>query len=136
MQSRNPLMLELLKTSIGASATATAAGSAVDLADYFPVGKREIKCVIGIILGTTSTGFVANVTLQECDSTATASFTNCTQIDGTTVTKTNSDASHALSEFHAFVTKRYVRALYNAGQATTGNTVGIVVALFPLVREQ
>lgn len=135
MNSRSFLLVSLLNTSIAASATATVGGTAVDLANYFPVGKREIKFVIASVQSpTTSTGFVANVTIQECDSTATASFTNVVTYTGSTVTVTNADGVSGLAEYHGIVTKRYVRALYNAGQATTGSNFALSVAAFPMVR--
>lgn len=138
MQTRNTLMVELLKTVIASSATSTVGGAAVDLRNYFPVGKREIKFVLALMLSATSTGFTANMTVQECDSTATASFTNVLAIDGSTLTKTmpSTDATHEILELHGFVTKRYVRILYNSGQATTGVTIPLVALAFPIRREQ
>lgn len=124
----------MLSVTVAASATATAAGSAVDLADYFPVGKREVKFVIASLLASTTTGFVANVTIQEGDSTTTTTWTNVLAYDGSTLTITNTDATHYWAEKNGIVTKRYVRALYNAGQATTGNTITIAVAALPFVR--
>src|SRR3990172_11508525 len=134
MNSRSFLMVSLLNTAIAASATATVGGTAVDLANYFPVGKREIKFVLAAVQApTTSTGFVAIMTVQECDSTATASFTNVVAADGSTVTKTNTDGVNHVTEFHGFVTKRYVRVLYNAGQATTGSNFALTAVAFPVV---
>lgn len=137
MNTRQSKYLELLKTVISSSATSTVGGTAIDLKDYFPVGKREIKFVLGLILSATSTGFSANMTVQECASTATASFTNVLTYDGSTLTKSmpSTDATHEFLELHGFVTKRYVRILYNAGQATTGITIGLFAAAFPIVRE-
>lgn len=137
MNSRRFLMISLLGLSVASSATATSAGSAVDLADYFPVGKREVKFVLASVQSpTTSTGFVAIMTIQENDSTATASFTNVTGVDGSTVTKTNADGVSHVTEFHGFVTKRYIRVLYNTGQATSGSNFALVALAFPIVREQ
>lgn len=135
MNSRSTLLVSLLNVSIASSATSTSAGSAVDLANYFPVGKREIKFVVASAMSpTTSTGFVANVTIQECDSTATASFTNVVTTTGSTLIFTNTDGVNLLSEGYGIVTKRYVRALYNSGQATSGSNFALVAAAFPLVR--
>lgn len=135
MNSRSTLLVSLLNVSIASSATSTSAGSAVDLANYFPVGKREIKFVVASVHSpTTSTGFVANVTIQECDSTATASFTNVVTYTGSTLTFTNTDGVNLLSEGYGIVTKRYVRALYNSGQATSGSNFALTAAAFPLVR--
>lgn len=136
MNSRNTAMVTLLKVAIASSATSTAGGSAVDLADYFPVGKREVKFVISSLLASTTTGFAANVTIQECTSTATADFTNVLAYDGSTLTRTlpSTDATQEVLELHGLVSKRYVRALYNSGQATTGNTITIAVLAFPHVR--
>src|SRR3989304_5353856 len=135
MYSRNTLMVQLLKTVISSSATSTVGGAA-DLADYFPVGKREVKFVLATLLSSTSTGFTANMTVQECDSTATASFTNVLAYDGSTLTKTmpSTDATPEVLELHGMVTKRYLRILYNTGQATSGITVTLNAMAFPLVR--
>jgi hypothetical protein len=134
MNTRSFVAVNMLTAVIASSATSTSAGSAVDLANYFPVGKREIKFIVGSLLATTSTGFVANVTIQESDSTTTTSFTNVVAYDGTTLTVVNTDASQLLTSVHGLVTKRYVRALYNAGQATTGNTISLAVLALPMVR--
>ena len=135
MNSRSSLMVTLLQTTIASSVTSTAAGSAVDLANYFPVGKREVKCVLGVVLGTTTTAFTASVTLQQGDSTTTVTWTNVLTYSGSTVTLTNGDAAHALTEFHGIITSRYVRAIYNGGQATTGGpSLGVIAAVFPIVR--
>lgn len=135
MNSRSSLMVTLLQTTIASSVTSTAAGAAVDLANYFPVGKREVKVVLGIVLGTTTTAFTANLTLVESNSTSTADFTNALTYSGSTVTITNGQGAHALTEFHAVISKRYVAAIYNGGQATTGGPqLGFVAAIFPLVR--
>lgn len=128
MNTRSFLMVNLLQAAVASSATSTAAGSAVDLANYFPVGKREIKFVIGAVLASTTTGFQANVTIQENDSTATASFTNVGDALLTT------DGTHTLTEAHRFVSKRFVRILYNTAQATSGNTINLVAMAFPIVR--
>lgn len=137
MNSRRLKMLEILKTVIASSATSTVGGSAVDLKDYFPVGKREIKFTLACMLSATSTGFTANLTIQQCDSTATASFENVLAYDGSTLTKTmpSTDATHEILELHGIITKRYVRVLYNSGQATTGITMPLAVLAFPMVRE-
>lgn len=128
-------MVTLLQTTIASSVTSTASGSAVDLANYFPVGKREVKCVLGVVLGTTTTGFTGSLTLQESDSTTTTSRTNVVTYTGSTVTLTSGDGAHALTEFHGIITKRYVNVIYNGGQATTGGpSVGFVAMAFPIVR--
>jgi hypothetical protein len=132
--TRSFRQVNLLSAVIASSVTSTAAGSAVDLAPYFNVGKREVKFVVASMLATTSTGFVASVTIQECDTTSTADFTNVVDYAGSTLTATNTDATHYFGELNGIVTKRYVRALYNAGQATTGNTITLLAAAFPFVR--
>jgi hypothetical protein len=99
MNSRSTLMVSLLSVAIASSATSTSAGSAIDLANYFPVGKREVKFVIASVQApTTSTGFVANVTIQESDSTTTTAFTNVLAYDGSTLTVSNTDGTHLLVE--------------------------------------
>jgi hypothetical protein len=128
-------MVTLLNLTVASSATSTVGAAAVDLANYFPVGKREVKFVIASVQApTTSTGFVANVTIQECDSTATASFTNVLTYTGSTLTVSNTDGVNYGAEHYGIVTKRYVRALYNTGQATSASNFALFVAAFPLVR--
>lgn len=136
MNTRNTLGVEVLKITIASSVTSTAGSTAVDLANYFPVGKREIKFAVGMLLGTTSTGIAANVTIQECESTATASFTNVLAYDGSTLTATlpSTDATHEILALNGMVNYRYIRATYNAAQATTGNTISLFVLAFPHVR--
>lgn len=135
MNTRSTLMVTVLQTVLASSVTSTSEGAAVDLANYFPVGKREVKCVLGVVLGTTTTAFTANLTLQESDSTTTTTFTNVLTYTGSTVTVTNGQGAHVLTEFNAIIGKRYVRAIYNGGQATTGGpSLGFVAAVFPFVR--
>jgi hypothetical protein len=135
MNSRSLFGVSLLAASIASSATSTSAGSAVDLANYFPVGKREIKFVIASVQSpSSSTGFVANVTIQESDSTTTTAFTNVLTYSGSTVIFTNTDGVSAITEFHGIVTKRYIRALYNSGQATSGSNFALAAMAFPIVR--
>lgn len=135
MNSRTLFGVSLLALSIASSATSTSAGSAVDLANYFPVGKREIKFVIASVQSpSSSTGFVANVTIQEGDSTTTTSFTNVLAYDGSTLTFTNTDGVSNIVERHGIVTKRYIRALYNSGQATSGSNFALAAMAFPIVR--
>lgn len=135
MNSRSSLMVTVLQAVIASSVTSTAGGGAVDLANYFPVGKREVKTVLGITLGTTTTAFLATIALQQSDTTTTTDFSNVVNPDGSTITLTNGQGAHALTEFHAVITKRYVRATYVGGQATTGGpSLGFMAAIFPLVR--
>lgn len=132
--ARSLKLIAMVNVAIASSATSTSASSATDLANYFPVGKREIKFVIGSIMETTTTGFVANVTIQESTSTTTTDFTNALAYDGSTVTISNTDGVNYLNEVHAVISKRYVRAIYNSGQATSGHTFAITVAALPHVR--
>jgi hypothetical protein len=135
MNSRSLFGVSLLALSIASSATSTSAGSAVDLANYFPVGKREVKFVIASVQSpSSSTGFVANVTIQESDSTTTTAFTNVLAYDGSTLIFTNTDGVSNIVERHGLVTKRYIRALYNSGQATSGSNFALAAMAFPIVR--
>ena len=124
----------MLATVMSSSATSTSAGSAVDLANYFPVGKREVKFIIASTMSTTSTGFTANVTIQESTSTTTTDFTNVLAYDGSTVTVSTTDGTNYFSDIHGIIGKRYVRAIYNSGQATSGFTFTLNVAALPVVR--
>lgn len=132
--ARSFRLIAMVNTTIASSATATAATAAFDLANYFPVGKREVKFIISSVMGTTATGFVANVTIQESTSTTTTDFTNILAYDGSTVTVTTTDGTNSFSELHGIVSKRYIRAIYNAGQATSGATFSITAGALPLVR--
>ncbi len=132
--ARSSRLVSMLSVTIASSATSTVGGSAVDLANYFPVGKREVKFVVASLLASTTTGFIANVTIQESTSTTTSDFTNVVDYAGSTLTVSNTDATHYFAELNGIISKRYVRALYNSGQATSGNTITLAVAALPTVR--
>lgn len=128
--------VSLLGLTIASSATATASPATIDLGDYFPVGKREVKFCVAIVTNSTITA-AANVTILEGDSTASANSTSTSLSsvkaqDGSSLTWTSTADTSVSFETHGFLTKRYLTVRYNAGQATTGSAIGIAVfAILP-----
>lgn len=134
MYSRSFVGVSLANISLLSSDTSTAVPTAVDLAPYFPVGKREIKFLVNFIPSSTSLGISATATLQQGTSTSTTSFSNVLAADGSTVTWSSTANSIAtLTESHALITSRYVRVLYT-GATSTGGTIAIAVNALPMVR--
>jgi hypothetical protein len=133
MNTRSMFGVALVSTAILSSDTSTAVPTAVDLANYFPVGKREVKFIVAVTNPSTTLGAAVTVTLQECASTATASFTNIVDYAGTTATWTSGVNTSTAFEFNGIVTKRYVRAIWTAS-TSTGTTLGVVAMAFPFVR--
>jgi hypothetical protein len=136
--TRKTYTIPIAYANIASSATSTVSQVAVDLANYFPVGKREIKFVIAVTTDSTITA-AANVTILEGASTASANststvFTNVTAYDGSTLTYTSTADTSTAFEAYGMVTKRYLMVRYNAAQATSGSKIGIVVCAQPLVR--
>jgi len=134
MHTRSSLAVEVVTTSLLSSATSTAVPTAIDLANYFPVGKREVKFLVAFVTSSTALGNAATVILEEATSTSTTAFT--TIVDAAGAGGTYTLAANALSnvaEANLFVSKRYIRARY-VGTTSTGGTIGIVVTAFPLVR--
>jgi len=133
MNTRSVYGLPILSTGFVSSATSTAVPTAYDMGDYFPVGKRSVKFCIGMIHGTTSLGAAVTLTLEECASTATASFTTIPGPDGSSGTWTSTANSSTSFEWHGVVSYRYIRAKY-VGTTSTGDHVGLVVFALPIVR--
>lgn len=109
--------------------TAASAGTAIDLANYFNVGKREIKFIVGTNWGSTvaATAETVTISLEECDTTATASFS---AVAGSTVTTTA--GGEEVVERNVFVTKRYVRAV--AAATGAASFWGITALVLPIRR--
>lgn len=133
MWTRGTLAVSLVSTALLSSDTSTAVPTAVDLANYFPVGKREVKFVVAVTNPSTTLGATATITLQQCASTSTASFTNLVDYAGSTATYTPSANTSGVQEFNVPVTQRYVRAIWT-GTTSTGTTLGIVAIALPMVR--
>lgn len=132
--SRSMLPVVVNKVMLLSSDTSTAVVTAVDLANYFPVGKREVLFDVAMITSSTSLGNAATLVIEECDSTSTASFTQCLAVDGSTATFSLSANAVSLSTyFYVNVTKRYVRTRY-VGTTSTGGTIALSVIAHPLVR--
>lgn len=133
MNARSYSAVVLVKTFLLSSDTSTAVPTAVDLANYFPVGKREVKFLVAVTNPSTSLGAAATVTLQQSTSTSTTGFTNILAYDGSTLTFTSTVNASSAFETHGIVTQRYIRALY-VGTTSTGTTLGVVVFALPMVR--
>ena len=135
MNSRSILPVSITSAALLSSATSTAVVTAVDLANYFPVGKREIRFVVSVITSSTALGnALGGLVIEQCDSTSTASFEQVYAVDGSTATFAL--AANAVSYstwFDANITKRYVRTRYT-GTTSTGGVIAIDVVALPLVR--
>ena len=138
MNTRSMLALPMVNVIIASSATSTVNAVTIDLANYFPVGKREVKFVVGCV--TNSTAETVLVTLEQsassasAASTVTSGFSTILDYAGSSAAFTSTAAASTGFEFNGIVTSRYVRAKYNAGQATTGSSLAIVVMALPIVR--
>lgn len=134
MYSRSVLPVSIISTNFLSSATSTAVPTAVDLANYFPVGRREVPFVVTQGFGTTTLGCVATFTIEECASTATASFTSVLNAAGSTATWTTAANAVPLNtSFNAIINYRYVRVRY-VGATTTGDYCVLNVTALPFVR--
>ena len=134
MNTRNVIPVSLLSTNALSSATSTAVPTAVDLANYFPVGRREILYVVSIAAGTTTLSATATLTLEECASTSTASFTSILNAAGSTATwTTTANSVPTNTSFYGISNYRYVRARYVCS-TSTGDYVILNVTALPLVR--
>lgn len=136
----NTFAISLGSNVIVSSTDTTAVPTAVDLANYFPVGKRSVKFVVtGVNNSTLAVG--ATIYLEECESTATASFSTM-KIAGSTssayyVMSTAATTAYAstIFEVNCVVNYRYIRARSYVTTTSTGpaTTVVTVVAI-PRVR--
>jgi hypothetical protein len=126
--------LILCEKSTSASG-ATTGGTAVDMGPYFNVGRREVKFLVGYIANATIADDTVTVTLEECASTATASFTSVLGVDGSTGTWTSTAAASSAFEFNAVLNYRYVRAKYNGASTSSGGSYSVMVAAIPIRRQ-
>ena len=135
MNSRSVLPVTLTKTSLLSSATSTAVETAVDLANYFAVGKREVRFIVSVITSSTALGnALGGLVIEECVSTSTTAFTQVLANDGSTATfALVANAVSYSTYFDASITKRYVRTRY-VGTTSTGGTIAIVVTALPIIR--
>ena len=134
MNTRSILPVNINKVSLLSSDTSTAVVTAVDLANYFPVGKREIRFLVSMVTSSTSLGNAVTLVLEQGESTSTTGFTQVYAADGSTATF--SLAANAVSFstwFDANITQRYVRTRY-VGTTATGGTIAILVNALPMVR--
>ena len=134
MYTRDTIPVVLVNEVRLSSDTSTSVPTAVDLANYFPVGRREVEFVIVQNANTTTLSNISTIVLQECASTATASFTNIVSAAGTTATFTTTANTIPVQQtFMGVVNYRYIRALTVASTATGGYVSNIAMA-FPITR--
>lgn len=134
MHTRSVLPVNLTKVMLLSSDTSTAVPTAVDLANYFPVGKREVIVNCAFVPSSTSLGIAATVILEQGDSTSTTGFTSVLAGDGSTLTWTSTaNAVASLNTGYGIINSRYVRARY-VGSTSTGGTIAVVVNVLPIVR--
>lgn len=131
MNTQSNYMVQLLAT--GLSSTSTSIGATIDLANYFNVGKRELKFVLSHVWASTVAATAETVTIycEELDSSASAAST----VSGTalsTVTVTSTAGGSAVVEINALVSKRYIRARAIASAAT--GLFGVAACVLPLRR--
>jgi hypothetical protein len=113
--------------------TSTSVGATIDLANYFNVGKREVKFIVTSVWGSTiaATAETVSIYLEGLDSSASAGSTvTGTGIVGSTVTSTA--GGEAMTELNLFLTQRYVRAKAVASAAT--GFFGVAAIVLPIRR--
>lgn len=118
------------------ASTAAVEGTAVDLAGYLSVARREVKFVIGYVdyisTATTTTDQTISVKFQESATTVSSDFSDITGVTTGTVTSTAHTAA-AIAEYNGHVSKRYVRAY--AVAAGTSPTFAVTAAVIPAQRQ-
>ena len=135
MNTRDVLPVSLLSTNYLSSLSSTAVPTAVDMANYFPVGRREVLFVVTAAFGTTIGSNTQTVVIEECASTATASFTTVKDYAGSSATWTTTANSVPTSTFfYGVVNYRYLRARYVGGGAATGDFGILNVLAIPIIR--
>lgn len=134
MPTRSYVPVVLSNVLLLSSDTSTSVPTAVDLANYFPVGRREVMFTVNFIPGSTALGVTGTTIIEENDSTSTTTFTSVLTYSGSTLTVTSTANSvNTLTSLYGVVTKRYLRAR-NVGSTSTGSTLGLCVVAFPMVR--
>ena len=128
MFNRDFLAISALAQKV--ASTVTVEGTAVDLAGYLSVGRREVKFVIGYVdyisTATTTTDQTIAVKFQESATTVSTDFTDITGITTGTVTSTAHTVA-AVAEYNGHIAKRYVRAHAQAAGTTPSFAVTAVV---------
>jgi len=128
MNTQNIYPISMLLDETGS--TSTSVGATIDLANYFDVGKREIKFLVATVWGSTvaATAETVNIYLEGLDSSASAGSTVAgTGIVGSTVLSTA--GGEALTDLNLLITQRYVRAKAVASAAT--GFFGVAVIALP-----
>lgn len=134
----NFLTVALVSTTFGTTSTSASAGSAIDLSNYFPVGRREVKFVVAAYNQST---IALTIDIQQCASTATASFTNCFLAGTTSTAETTTSVGTTVAgittvfEQNVQVDYRYVRLYWaQAASTDTGKYSGITGVVIPRQR--
>jgi hypothetical protein len=134
MFNRNYLAVSAMAQKV--ASTVTVEGTAVDLAGYLSVARREVKFVIGYVdyisTATTTTDQTITVKFQESATTVSSDFSDITGITTGAVTSTAHTAA-GVAEYNGHVAKRYVRA--HAQAAGTGPTFAVTAVVIPAQRQ-
>jgi hypothetical protein len=134
MNTRDVLPVSINQVMLLSSDTSTAVVTAVDLANYFPVGKREVIFTCAFVPSSTSLGIAATVVVEQSDSTSTTSFVAVNNAAGSALSFSHSaNAVASLNTLYGVVNSRYVRTRY-VGATSTGGTIALSVNVLPIVR--
>lgn len=139
MNNKSQIYVACLSTSFDSTDTSSASGGAIDLANYFPVGRREVRFIVA---GYNTSTVTATLEIQECATTATASFADCQLADGTTTTASytitaGTTLAGITTMFAAdvLVKQRYVRVIWTQAVSTdTGKYGGFMACCLPFAR--
>ena len=139
MYTRDHFAVPIVWRKSTSAAGATAQSVGVDMAPYFPVGRRSVKFLVSYIAATTVADETVKLTLQECatltsEASTSTSPTNILLTDGTTATWTSTAAASSGFEIEAVLNYRYVNVGYNNASTSSGGSYSIIVAALPIVR--
>lgn len=116
------------------ASTSTTIGATIDLANYFSVGKREVKFIVATNWGSTVAATAETVTVyfEELDSSASAASTvTGTALSG--ITYTSTAGGEVTTQLNGLVSKRYVRACAYTSAAAT-SIFGVAAIVLPIRR--
>jgi hypothetical protein len=131
--TRNTYAIGALNDEV--ASTSTTVGIAIDLANYFNVGKREIKFIVATNWGSTVAATAETVTVYFAESDSTSSVastsTDWTALSGATVT--SGVGEDAVTEVMSLVSKRYVHARAVCSTSATA-IFGVAAIILPMRR--
>lgn len=128
--TENTYTISMLAANV--TSTSTTVGATIDLANYFSVGKREIKFIVAPVWtsATAATAETVTVYFEELDSSASAASTvSGTALSG--ITTTSAAGGGTVVELNGLVSKRYIRA---KAYASAASNFGVAAAALPLRR--